>query len=179
MLAGKRAIITVAHQANGHLVPKGRGRQSQRLRRTVNEVPDKRYSNALRIMKRDGSVTRAYELLSAAAEDGDAFSKYALGTWYLHGFFVKRNLRNAIKLIREAAERNISSAAFDLAVCYELGIGIRKNIEEASRYYLRAFLFGDVEGAVELERVLYWESDLSAGRKLSKEFGRFLGTIGK
>ena len=50
---------------------------------------------------------------------------------------------------------------------------------EAAKYYLRAFLFGDIQGAVGVERLLYWEKEALKGRKLSREFGRFLGSMGK
>lgn len=130
-------------------------------------------------MNSGGSPDKAYPLLKASAESGDAVSKYALGTWYLHGFFLEKDVRTAIKLLREAADENVAFAAFDLAVCYELGTGLKKNLGKAVQYYLRAFLFGDIEGAVELERVLYWEKEKPKTRKLSKEFGRLLGAMGK
>jgi TPR repeat protein len=130
-------------------------------------------------MDSGGSVEKAYGLLSSASADGDAYAHYAVGTWYLHGFFVKKDIRNAAGLLRKAADANVSSAAFDLAVCYELGQGVSQNINRAAAYYLRAFLLGDVDAAVELERVLYWERDLKAGKNLSKEFGRYLAALGR
>lgn len=140
---------------------------------------DKRYQSALKIMKDGGEVEKAYRLLSSASDDGDAHAQYALGTWYLHGFFIKKSLRRATELLRKAAEANVSSAAFDLAVCYELGQGVRRNINQAAALYLRSFLLGDIDAAVELERVLYWEKNLKIGRNLSKEIGRHLATLGK
>lgn len=140
---------------------------------------DKRYKGALRIMNRGGSEDKAYVLLQAAVDDGDASSKYALGTWYLHGFFVKKNTRTAIKLLREAADENVAFAAFDLAVCYERGEGVKRDFAQAARYYLRAFLFGDIQGAGAVERLLFWKKEALAGRKLSREFGRLLESMGK
>ncbi len=130
-------------------------------------------------MKDGGEVEKAYRLLSSASDDGDAHAQYAIGTWYLHGFFIKKSLRQAIELLRKAAEADVSSAAFDLAVCYELGQGVRRNINAAAGLYLRAFLLGDLDAAIELERVLYWEKDLRMGRVLSKEIGRYLTASGK
>lgn len=130
-------------------------------------------------MNRGGSEDKAYALLQAAVDDGDASSKYALGTWYLHGFFVKKNMRTAIKLLREAADENVAFAAFDLAVCYERGEGVKRDFAQAARYYLRAFLFGDIQGAGAVERLLFWKKEALAGRKLSKEFGRLLESMGK
>lgn len=145
-----------------------------------NKSVDRRYWSALEIMTKGGDVKRAHKLLSAAAEDGDPYAIYAMGTWYLHGFFIKKDTARVIRLLRQAADANVAYAAYDLAVCYERGEGrIRKNIDKAARYYLRAFLFGDVQAAVELERVLYWETKSLATRALSKEFGRYLASLGK
>jgi len=130
-------------------------------------------------MNRGGSADKAYPLLKAAAESGDASSKYALGTWYLHGFFLKKNMRTAIKFLREAADENVAFAAFDLAVCYERGEGVKKNFAQATKYYLRAFLFGDIQGASAVERLLFWKKEALEGRKLSREFGRLLRAMGK
>ena len=130
-------------------------------------------------MDSGGDVEKAFRLLLSASEGGDAHAQYALGTWYLHGFFVRKSFRRAVELLRGAAEANVPGAAFDLAVCYELGQGVRRSMSKAVAFYLRAFLLGDVDAAVELERVLYWEPGLKAGRNLSKEFGRYLATLGK
>jgi TPR repeat protein len=176
MRATKKATAAGARPSSGHQITKAPG-----LLRTIDarEGVDKRYQAALKIMNKGGEVEKAYRLLSSASDDGDANAQYALGTWYLHGFFIKKSLRRAIELLRKAAEANVSSAAFDLAVCYELGQGVSRNINKAAALYLRSFLLGDIDAAVELERVLYWERNLNFGRNFSKEIGRHLATLGK
>ena len=73
----------------------------------------------------------------------------------------------------------MANAAFDLGVCYELGDGVKKNVNQAARFFFRAFLFGDKEAAVELERIFYWELGRVPGRMLSREIGRFLASTGR
>lgn len=114
---------------------------------------DSRYRSALRLMQRGGEVAKAYPLLVAAAEDGDALSVYAIGTWRLHGFHLKKNLREAVKLLRLAADADVAYACFDLAVCYQKGEGVKKDCSRAAKYYLRAFLLGDGATAEALETI--------------------------
>jgi uncharacterized protein len=130
-------------------------------------------------MEKGGDPARAHELISAAAESGDPLASYALGTWFLHGFFVKKNRSRGISLIRFSAEKNVASAAFDLAVAYELGEGVSKSVNQAARFFLRAFLFGDTSAAVELERLHYWGRVTLSGKVTSKEYGRYLASIGR
>jgi uncharacterized protein len=139
----------------------------------------KKYLAAERLMKRDGNEEKALSLLQVAVEEDDVHAMYALGTWYLHGKIVKKNVANAVHLIRRAAEGNVANASFDLAVCYELGDGVKKSASQAAKYFFRAFLFGDKDAAVELERVFYWELSQVPGRMLSREIGRFLASIGR
>ncbi|MEV8521417.1 tetratricopeptide repeat protein [Dyella marensis] len=133
---------------------------------------DQRYKTALKLMQRGGDVAKAHALLAAAADDGDAFSIYALGTWRLHGFFLKKNLREAARLLRLAADADVAYACFDLAICYEQGEGVKKNLSHAAKYYLRAFLLGDEESAASVERIFCWYGSELNLRAISKEFVR-------
>jgi TPR repeat protein len=139
----------------------------------------KEYLAAEKLMKRLGNEEKALSLLQLAVEQGDVNAMYALGTWYLHGKIVKKNVAKAIRLIRRAAEANVAQASFDLAVCYELGDGVRKSMSQAAKFFFRSFLFGDKDAAVELERLFYWELSQVPGRVLSREIGRFLASMGR
>lgn len=134
---------------------------------------DARYKSALKRMRRNGDPARAYELLQAAAADGDGYSLYAIATWRLHGFFLKKNLREATRLLRKAADAQVAFACFDLAVCYEQGDGLKKDLSKAAKYYLRAFLLGDRSAAGAIERLFYWYGDEISLRAISKEFSAY------
>jgi TPR repeat protein len=100
---------------------------------------------------------KALRLLNRAHKHGDYRAAYALGTWYLHGKgdLVPRNLSKAISLLREAADADHADAAFDLAVCYEKGTGVRKSEKKAVLLYLKAALLGDKQSLYEVGRC-YW-----------------------
>jgi uncharacterized protein len=130
------------------------------------------YDEAMRLMA-DHELSlapKAHRLLVKAMEGGDSRAAYALGTWYLHGFFLQRDLKRGVALIAQAADAAVADAAFDLAVCYELGTGRRINHNKALCYYMRAFLLGYAPAAEEIERLLYWGDETVRNRPLSREF---------
>jgi uncharacterized protein len=89
---------------------------------------DVRYDTALKKARRKNAPLKEIaELLSAAHEAGDARATYALATWYLHGKFFQKNLRSALKLLRQAASEGVADAMCDLAMCYLEGRGVRAN----------------------------------------------------
>lgn len=130
------------------------------------------YEKAFVMMKADPvkNLDKARSLLEVAHAEGDARATYALGTWHLHGFHFKKNQRTGAAMIREAADRLVADAAFDAAVCYELGTGVAVNQSKALRYFVRALLLGHKPAAVEVERLLYWGEEGIRNRQLSKEF---------
>jgi uncharacterized protein len=82
-------------------------------------------------------------------------------------------------LLRKAAKADIAEAAFDLAICYERGEGVRKSELKAMALLMRGFALGDLESGQELERLLYWGDASVRNRALSKEFGRLVGSAEK
>lgn len=77
-----------------------------------------RYATAMKeASKRRPDFGKAYSFLQSARKAGDLRASYALATWYLHGRHVKRDLKLAVKLLKQAAEGNVPSALYDLAVC--------------------------------------------------------------
>lgn len=107
--------------------------------------------------RRGADLHRALRLLKRAHKQGDHRAAYALGTWHLHGkdAIVPKNLPKALPLLREAARADHAEAAFDLAVCYEKGTGVRKSEKKAAMFYLKAALLGDEQAAYEVGRC-YW-----------------------
>jgi TPR repeat protein len=99
---------------------------------------------------------KAFIWLRKAHHQRDRRATYALGTWYLHGRYVKKNVMRAIRLIELAAAANVSDALFDLAVSYEKGQGVRRSEKVAARLYLEAALSGDHQAAYEVGRCLYY-----------------------
>lgn len=127
------------------------------------------YKNALKeISKKNPDIDKVLSLLERSIEEGNGEAAYALGTWYLHGHYVAKNLRKATTLIRKAANDNVSDALYDMAVSYESGIGVKKSEGRAVEYYLRAALHGDKQSFFELGRCYYHGLGIERNRKLAK-----------
>ena len=131
------------------------------------------YEEALALVEAGGAAEAAYQLLTKASEQGDHRADYAIGTWYLHGFFLKKNVKKGTQLIKKAADNDVADAAFDMAVSYEKGVGVKKNPGIAAAYYLRALRCGDASAAKELERMFYWGIGVVKNRRLANEFALF------
>lgn len=108
---------------------------------------------------------KALLLLERAHRAGDPRATYALGTWWLHGHVVGRNIKKGLAMIRAAASAGIPEAHFDFAVSLELGEGMRKNTTAAAHHYLRAALAGDSQAVFEVGRCLYWGIGLAKDRR--------------
>ena len=132
------------------------------------------YDKALELMssREPEKALAAYEFLEKARKQGDHRATYAIGTWHLHGFYFKKNVRKGVALIAQAAENGIANAAFDLGVSYETGVGRKVDENKALCCYMRAFLLGSVEAAKEIERLLYWGGPTLRNRALSREFSK-------
>jgi TPR repeat protein len=130
------------------------------------------YENARNLMAghQVSKAPKAYALLEIAMKKGDHRAAYAIGTWYLHGFYLKKDVKRGVSLIAKAADNEVADAAFDLAVCYELGTGKKANDNKALCYYMRSFLLGYSAAAIEIERLLYWGDTSVRNRSLSREF---------
>ena len=145
---------------------------------TIQGNADPRYRKALRIMDRGGDLAAAYALLRTAADDGDGLSIYAIATWYLHGTYVRRNVRLGNRMLKDAADKNVAAACADLGASYYNGWGVSKSFNEAARYYMRAFLLGDLEAVEWLEQLLFWEGSKIKGRTIGRELGRLQAARG-
>lgn len=92
---------------------------------------------------------------------------YALGTWFLFGKFVEKDENKAFELFLKASEENHREDCFDLAKCYEEGIGVNKSLNNAFESYLRAALLGDKQSLYEVGRCYYYGIGIKKDEKLA------------
>jgi TPR repeat protein len=118
--------------------------------------------------KKSADLGRVHVMLVKAHRDGDPRAAYALGTWFLHGHFLKKDVRKGMSLIRAAASANVSDALFDLAHAYECGTGVPKNAVRAAHAYLRAALYGDKQAVFEVGRCYYYGIGFDRDRKIAQ-----------
>src|SRR5690349_16764437 len=88
-------------------------------------------------------------LLNDADKAGSHDAAYALATWHLFGVVVKKNYAKAVEYLERVANK-VPAAAFDLAVCYEKGAGVEKNLQKAFRFYWQAATKGDADAHYEV-----------------------------
>lgn len=135
-------------------------------------MKSKPYDKALSLMNRGATPDKAYALLIEAMEAGDYRAHYAIGTWYLYGRHVKASVKKAVDLFKQAADHDVGYAAFDLAVCYEKGEGVKQDLKKAAAFYLRALRCGDSSAAEELRRLFYWGIGVEKNRAIAEELSK-------
>ena len=117
---------------------------------------------ALEEMRKDKpDLKLAFELLNKSANARNAEALYAIGTWYLHGRFVKQAPGLAVDYFLKSIQENYAPAYYDLAVCYEKGVGSKKNPKRAFECYLNAALFGEKQSLYEVGRCFYYGIGIS------------------
>ncbi|KAG0149652.1 hypothetical protein CROQUDRAFT_104986 [Cronartium quercuum f. sp. fusiforme G11] len=75
-----------------------------------------------------------------AAEKGDAESELALSGWYLTGSegVLKQSDSEAYLWARRAANKGLPKAEYAVGYYSEVGIGVKQDLDEAKRWYMRA-----------------------------------------
>lgn len=127
------------------------------------------YESALvEMARKNPDVTKVSGLLSTALGNGDYRAAYALGTWYLHGRYFKRNMKKAFHYLRLAAKYDVPDALYDLAVCYEKGAGTAVNLKKSAQLYLRAALLGEKQSVYEVGRCYYWGIGVAKDRLIAR-----------
>jgi TPR repeat protein len=127
---------------------------------------DKLYKKALKAAEINNNK-KAFELLNKSIAHGNPKALYAIGTWYLHGKYVDKDITKAIKYLFSSASAKNPDAFYDLAVCYEEGIGLEKNEDKAFEYYLQASLRGDKQSIYEIGRCYYYGIGVCEDRVLA------------
>ncbi|KAI8639556.1 hypothetical protein BD408DRAFT_392013 [Parasitella parasitica] len=83
---------------------------------------------------------RSIAWYSKAAEQGDVEAEFALSGWYLTGAegVLPQSDNEAYLWARKAADRGIAKAEYAVGYYTETGTGVRQNLDEAKRWYMRA-----------------------------------------
>jgi TonB family protein len=84
------------------------------------------------------------------AVGGDAVSQLNLGLRYAKGQGVPQDYKEAARLIRKAAEKELPRAQFILGVMYARGQGLTRDYSEAADWWRKAANAGDVDAQYEL-----------------------------
>ena len=85
------------------------------------------------------------ELLRQAAERGYAPAQTYYGRSLKMGTGTPQDLPGAVEWFRKAAAQKDPVAYFELAVCYQHGFGVERDLDQAEAWYRRAYDAGIVE----------------------------------
>ncbi len=124
--------------------------------------------NKAESLARQKKYKEAFELLEAADKKNNPVASYAIGTWYLHGTYVQKDLEKAVQYLHKASYGEVKEAFYDLAVCYEKGAGTKKNLQKAFKHYLSAAQLGDKDSLYEIVRCLYYGIGIEKNKLLSE-----------
>lgn len=121
----------------------------------------------------------AAALLWHSHENRDSRATYALATWHLFGSpGIKKNWLEAAKLLQLAARNGVAEAHYDLAVCYEMGRGVRRNLRCAYLHYLAAAIDGDGDAIVSIGRCLYYGVGIGVDKDAAEIWFRKADSLG-
>ena len=82
--------------------------------------------------------SKAFELLSKAAESKNAQAQHLLGDLYLSGRGVDKDARKALNWYITAAQQGYVEAQYMAATCYYEGYGVFKNMKNARFWFSKA-----------------------------------------
>jgi TPR repeat protein len=88
---------------------------------------------------------QAFPTLSRPARDDDAYAQNVVGFCFDTGSGVRKNRSKALYWYRLAAKGGSPEAVFNLALNYEEGVGLKRDIRHAFRLYQRGAAMGDAE----------------------------------
>ena len=57
---------------------------------------------------------------------------------YAYGLYVQKDEKKAFLYFKKAADNGMATSIFNLGICYEKGVGVERNQNEANRLYLMA-----------------------------------------
>lgn len=123
----------------------------------------------LLIQQKNPNYKEAAQLLERASQFNNPEAIYALGTWYFHGKYFKRDRVKGFRLMLQAADLFHPNACYDVAASFELGSGIEKNLKKAFIYYMRAMILGDRQSIYEVGRCYYYGYGTNVNKDIAKE----------
>ena len=89
------------------------------------------------------NFAEARSLLTRAAATGNALAQYRFGVFCISPFNDSPDPERGFAEIKKAADQGLAEAMRDLALCYQYGIGVRRDIAKARETFAKAAGAGD------------------------------------
>lgn len=96
----------------------------------------------------------AFELFSTAAKRGNATGQMLVGSMYLFGDGIQKDIPSALKYLQLSANQGNSAAQLKLGEMAEKGIGTPQDMAAAKLWYQKAADNGDADAKQALQRIL-------------------------
>lgn len=103
-------------------------------------------------------IIRYQPSLLEAADKGDSKAQFQIAEWFLsHGNEDPSDVNNvhAFFWYLKSANNEYIEAQYKLALCYEKGHGVIRNLDEAKRWYEKAAVLGDEKSKVRYLKIKY------------------------
>ena len=94
-------------------------------------------------------TTKATPLLLDAANNNDVLAQFYLANVYLY-YTPKKNAKKAVYWLKKAATKGNVDAQYNLAICYENGVGTKKDYTQAAKWYNKAVAQGHTDAKYNL-----------------------------
>ncbi|KAJ1647262.1 hypothetical protein IWQ61_010113, partial [Dispira simplex] len=110
---------------------------------------------------------RSIAWYTRAAEQGDPEAELALSGWYLTGSdnVLEQSDTEAYLWARKAADKGLAKAEYAIGYYNENGIGVKQDMEEARRWYMRSAAQGHKRAMNRLTELKRMGTGASGGRK--------------
>ena len=105
--------------------------------------------------------------LKKAAEDGEPEAQAQLGTLYVSGQGVPKDMGLALKWLKEAAGHGDLNSMFNLGIIHERGLDVDVDHEEAGLWYWQAAEGGDSGAKMKLGTMLIKGTGFAPGSRLT------------
>ncbi len=127
---------------------------------------------------RAGDMAGAARAFARCAQMGDAPCQLQIGWHYEEGKGVPRNLGEAVKWYRAAAEQNDPRAAGNLGNMYQFGRGVQKNCKTAVEWFARGALHKDHWSLYSLGRMYFFGFGVKEDRPKAHALYRQAAALG-
>src|SRR5205814_9466440 len=104
----------------------------------INKILFMRIPVLLMVLACGSALADDISRIKADAEAGDAKAQYNLGTAYQQGTAARRDLTEARRWWRKAADQGYAPAQFNMGIVYARGDGVPRDLNEASRWFTLA-----------------------------------------
>lgn len=104
-------------------------------------------------IEKEKNMIHAKELLQQSSELGLSKSSNLLGDWYIKKIIPGDNYKEAFKLYTRGCEFGDMRSFSRLAMCYEKGYGIKKDIPKALELYEKSVELGNKDACFSIARI--------------------------